>query len=253
MFIQRFRDPLYIEDNKAQLHYKRRTSVSQYNGSWKKKYRVHHNWLLGNCFIHDIVGYATDTPHYPKYLQFAQNILFTAEEGTSIIKVWSYDRSVSSPPRLINQLQSIEQPNDTQITFLKLDKEDDDGNNSIKHLIAGYSNGGFTLWQVLPTEVTEIADYIAAPATHMGKVISIGMELPIVLLYTENGKLCVFRIDTHTNVLQLVHQLQTPMSWFPVAIDIHKYTPSKKDVWKALLCFGVSGGNYTTTVGMQVC
>ncbi|KAG2206642.1 hypothetical protein INT46_009929 [Mucor plumbeus] len=37
------------------------------------------------------------------------------------------------------------------------------------------------------------------------------------------------------------------MNWFPVEIDIHKYPTNKKDLWKAVICFGLSGGSYTTT------
>lgn len=122
----------------------------------------------------------------------------------------------------------------------------------MKYLIAGYSNGGFTLWQVLATEAIEVANYLAASTTQIDKVLSIGMALPMMILYTESGKISVFRINTIVNSFELIHQLQSPMHWSPVTIDIHRYPSSKRDLWKAVVCFGLSGGNYTTTVGIQV-
>lgn len=166
-----------------------------------------------------------------------------------LIIVWKYEKDASSP-RLVNQLRPIEQPDNTQITLLKL-VDDDNNKNNTKHLIAGYSNGGFTLWQVLTTEITEVANYISSSTTQLNKVIAIGMEFPMILLYTENGKLSVFRINAFTNSLTLVHQLQSPMNWLPVEIDIHKYSTNKRDLWKAVICFGLSGSGYTTTVGIQ--
>jgi hypothetical protein len=168
-----------------------------------------------------------------------------------LINVWKYEKDASSP-LLINQLQSIEQPDNIQITILKLvDDNNNNNNNNTKHLIAGYSNGGFTLWQILATEITEVANYISSSITQFDNVITIGMEFPMILLYTENGKLNVFRINASTNSLKLVHQLQSPMNWFPVEIDIYKYPANKKDLWRAVICFGLSGGSYTTTVGIQ--
>ncbi|KAL7317894.1 hypothetical protein PS15m_004192 [Mucor circinelloides] len=245
LFIKRFRDPLYKEDNRSQFHYTRRTSVSRYNGSWKKKYRIHHNWLLGNCSIYDIVSQST-APLSPDHLQFTHDFVFTAQEGTPTINMWRYQKETTIP-YLIRQLQSLEQPDATDITFMKLI----DGGSNMKHLIAGYSNGGFTLWQLLTTEVIEVANYIASSTTQIDKVTSIGMALPMIILYTEDGKFSVFRINTSVNSLELMHQLQSPMNWSPVTIDIHRYPNSKRDLWKAVLCFGLSGGNYTTSVGIQ--
>ncbi|KAK4520297.1 uncharacterized protein ATC70_008430 [Mucor velutinosus] len=245
LFIRRFRDPLYKEDSRSQCHYDRRTSVSRYNGSWKKKYRIHHNWLLGNCSIYDIVNHAT-TPLSPNHLQFTHDIVFTAQEGASAINMWRYQKDTATP-HLVRRLQSIEQPDATEITFMKLI---DDG-TSTKHLIAGYANGGFTLWQVVATEVVEVANYLAASTTQLDKVTSIGMALPMMILYTESGKVSVFRINATVNSFELIHQLQSPMHWSPVTLDIHRYPSSKRELWKAVVCFGLSGGSYTTSVGIQ--
>ncbi|KAL9538734.1 hypothetical protein MBANPS3_010710 [Mucor bainieri] len=244
LFIERFREPLYKEDNRSQFHYERRTSASRYNGSWKRKYRIHHNWLLGNCSIHDIVDHSTASLS-PNHLQFTHDIVFTAQEGASAISMWKYQKDATTP-HLIQQLQSIEQPDTAEITFMKLI-----GDGSTKHLIAGYSNGGFTLWQVLASEVIEAANYMATSTTQLDRVASIGMALPMIILYTESGKVSVFRINTIANSFELVHQLQSPMHWSPVTIDIHRYPSSKRELWKAVVCFGLSGGNYTTTVGIQ--
>lgn len=245
LFIRRFRDPLHKEDAQSQHHYKRRTSASRYKGSWKRKYRIHHNWLLGNCSIHDIVNQSTASLS-PNFLQFTHDTVFTAQEGASAIAMWRYQKDTTTP-HLIRQLQSIEQPDFTEITFMKLVED----NSDMKHLIAGYSNGGFTLWQVLPTNVIEVANYLAASTTQIDKVLSIGVALPMMILYTESGKVSVFRINTTVNSFELIHQLQSPIHWSPVLIDIHKYPSSKRDLWKAVVCFGLSGGNYTTTVGIQ--
>ncbi|KAI8639023.1 hypothetical protein BD408DRAFT_422154 [Parasitella parasitica] len=242
LFIRRFTDQPYRGDKKYMLYNKRQTSTSRYNGSWKKKYRIHHNWTLGNCLINDVVSNPISLS--PNHLQFIHDIIFTADENIPQINVWKYEKETSSP-HVIHQLQATEQSENTQITFMKLTGAEDHE----KHLIAGYSNGGFTLWQVSATKFTEVAHYI--PTVQFGKVVSIGMELPMIAVCTESGELVIFRIEMDKSCFKLVHQLKSPMNWFPVSIDIQRYPTSKIDSWKVVLCFGLSGGNYTTSVGIQ--
>ncbi|KAI9475385.1 MAG: hypothetical protein EXX96DRAFT_485788 [Benjaminiella poitrasii] len=198
LFYKQFRDPLLPRDNKLSKQFY--DSVIQYGGSWKMKYRIHHNWLFE--------------------LLHQQNIYITALKLTPSTK-------------------------------------------DMQHLVAGYSNGGFTLWELsmhdiisttnnsILDEIHELATY--APTNNQNEVKSIGIDYPMILIYTENKKLSIFHLGH--NLLNLVHQLQSPVDWHPVVIDIHPIiSHSNRKLWKVMLCFGLLSGerNYrATAVGIQ--
>lgn len=164
---------------------------------------------------------------------------------SSGIDIWKY---IENDSVFIRRVQSTENT-DGYISFLKLVE------GPINRLIAGYSNGGFTLWEITGTCLTEITHY--NPSSH-DKVTSIGMEYPMILVCTESMKLSVFHV-TPSLSLELIHCLQSPMHWSPIAIEIQKHKPKRKqdnnnrvELWKVIVCFGLSGGGFTSSIGVQV-
>lgn len=155
--------------------------------------------------------------------------------------------------------------NNVYITYLKL-FEEEERDNSTNYLIAGYSNGGFTLWKLSndQLETKEITNYMPTATACNNKVTSIGMEYPMILVCTESMKLSAFHVNPETFSLDLVHCLQSPMEWAPVVIDIQefhsnsssgrkrKYKTTKDNLFKVVVCFGLTGGNFTTSIGIQV-
>lgn len=215
------------------------------------KYRIHHNWVLGKCSINDI-GNVFGSSSQPHHLQFLHDIIFTAQRGDSIIKIWRYleDSSV-----FISELPIVEEGK-VDVTFLRLVQGK--GN----HLVAGYSNGGFTVWKVegsssYDVSIEEIASYI--PNTREGgNVTSIGLDYPMIIVCTDKMKLSIFHIDDSYS-LQLVHRLQSPIDWSHIDIDIHRYFPKRQsqcdrfneELWRVILCFGISGEAVASSIGVQ--
>ncbi|KAI8058750.1 hypothetical protein BDF21DRAFT_440835 [Thamnidium elegans] len=202
LFYKRFRDPLLLEDKKSKFHYHRRSSVTRYRGSWKAKYRVHHNWLLES----------------------------TESRG-----------------------------NNGYITFLKFTE----GSNS--SLVAGYSNGGFTVWDISGScfkelSIKESINYRPSDITINDKITAIAMEYPMIVICTESMTLSVFYVNKHRS-LDMVHCLHNPIDCSSIVINIKKRIPKtnekrqsncKEDVWQAIVCFGMfGGGGLAASVGIQ--
>ncbi|KAI8078153.1 uncharacterized protein B0P05DRAFT_111732 [Gilbertella persicaria] len=217
--------PLFMNQFEAQENITQKTTATRYGGSWKTKYRVHHNWLLGNHDIHDIVQYQDNTS--PHQLQLMHDVLFISQQS-------SIDVYRTEGPVLLRQLQCT-----SCVTFLKLVES-----THTHHLVAGDANGGLTLWEIkgsssMDLDIVEIATY----ATEQNKVISVGMNYPILVTFTHNRKLSVFRLQNLT--CSLIQCLQSPMDWSPMIMDIHAIANQR---WKVVLCFGSS---HHDTVGMQ--
>lgn len=240
MFNRHFRDPLLLEDRKTKFQYHRRSSVTRQGGSWKAKYRIHHNWLRGQCYINDLSHTMENTDNFHQIQVLHDTIFLVGDSTSSGIDVWKY---VENGSVHVHQVQSTENT-DGFISFLKLVE------GPINRLIAGYSNGGFTLWEISGTNLREITNY--NPSSQHDKVTSIGMEYPMILVCTESMKLSVFHV-TPSLSLELIHRLQSPMDWSPVAIEIQKHEPKRKTgLWKVIICFGLSGGGFTSSIGVQV-
>jgi hypothetical protein len=187
------------------------------------------------------------------HLQFSHDTLFIAQSQSSIVDVWKYNGTIK-PTDLICQLQAVDLASDTfnnaSITCLKLLEK---STTAAGYLIAGYSNGGFTIWKITDS-ITEIASYFPTNRS-TSKVISIEFDYPMMLLFTKDMQLSVFHIKATTSQLQLLHHLQSPMDWTPVAIDIHRFkSKKKKPLWKIVVCFGLfatTTGTSNTSVGIQ--
>ncbi|GAA5795369.1 hypothetical protein HPULCUR_000725 [Helicostylum pulchrum] len=227
LFYKHFRDPLLLEDKKSKFHYHRRSSVTRYRGSWKAKYRVYHNWLLGNCYMNDIEHTfdMKDTADHHQ-LQFFHDIVFVVQSNSSVINVWKYVEDKSSLEFLI---ESTERSNNGHITLLRFIE-----GSSNSSLVAGYSNGGFTVWEVFGScfeelRVKESVSYMPSDITIDDKVTAIALEYPMIVICTESMTLSVFYINVHLSLEM-----------------------SKEDVWQAIVCFGMfGGGGLAASVGIQ--
>jgi hypothetical protein len=184
------------------------------------------------------------------HLQFSHDTLFIAQSFNSIVDVWKYNGTIR-PPGIICQLQAVDLVSDacsTSITCLKLvEKSTNPG-----YLVAGYSNGGFTLWTITDS-ITETVTYFPTKRS-TSKVTSIGFDYPMILIYTKDMQLSVFHMDSITGQLQLLHHLQSPVDWAPVVIDMHRSKGKKKSLWKIIVCFGLfasTTGTANTSVGIQ--
>ncbi|KAI7898848.1 uncharacterized protein BX663DRAFT_555399 [Cokeromyces recurvatus] len=255
LFYRKFQNLFLLKETRKYYY----DPVIRYRGSWKTKYRIHHNWLYGNCQIRDVTNVFHTSPNVHQYFQFTHDIIFTAQSDSSIIKVWRYNNNEKDNFfKLLGQIQSLEvQQEDIFITYLKLTTTEK------QYLIAGYSNGGFTIWEfstndvmaiinnTLVDEIHELITYF--PTSNQNKVKSIGMVYPMIVVYTENKKLSIFHFNNDT--LKLIDQLQSAVDWQPVIINIYPISNHDyKKLWKVVLCFGLlSGeGNYTSTaVGIQ--
>ncbi|KAI9265408.1 hypothetical protein EDC94DRAFT_604810 [Helicostylum pulchrum] len=248
LFYKHFRDPLLLEDKKSKFHYHRRSSVTRYRGSWKAKYRVYHNWLLEHTFD------MKDTADHHQ-LQFFHDIVFVVQSNSSVINVWKYVEDKSSLEFLI---ESTERSNNGHITLLRFIE-----GSSNSNLVAGYSNGGFTVWEVFGScfeelRVKESVSYMPSDITIDNKVTAIALEYPMIVICTESMTLSVFYINVHLS-LEMVHCLHNPIDCSSIVIDIKKRIPktnekrqSKEDVWQAIVCFGMfGGGGLAASVGIQ--
>lgn len=204
----------------------------------------------GNCEISTLLDVSNGTTNSRHLLQFSHDTLFIAQSQSSIMDVWNYN-GTTKPPDRICQLQAVGlvgDASDTCITCLKLVEK----SASPNYLIAGYSDGGFTLWTITDS-IREIGSYFSTNRT-TSEVISIGFDYPMMLIYTKNRQLSVFHIEPATNQLQPLHHLQSPMDWSPIAIDIGRLKSEKKARWKAVICFsffGTTTGTANTLIGIQ--
>ncbi|RCH77783.1 hypothetical protein CU098_004940 [Rhizopus stolonifer] len=60
------------------------------------------------------------------------------------------------------------------------------------------------------------------------------MNYPILVTFTHNRKLSVFRLQNLT--CSLIQCLQSPMDWSPMIMDIHAIANQR---WKVVLCFDI--------------
>lgn len=219
-------------------------------------------WILislyiGNCYMNDIEHTfdMKDTADHHQ-LQFFHDIVFVVQSNSSVINVWKYVEDKSSLEFLI---ESTERSNNGHITLLRFIE-----GSSNSSLVAGYSNGGFTVWEVFGScfeelRVKESVSYMPSDITIDDKVTAIALEYPMIVICTESMTLSVFYINVHLS-LEMVHCLHNPIDCSSIVIDIKKRIPktnekrqSKEDVWQAIVCFGMfGGGGLAASVGIQV-
>lgn len=162
--------------------------------------------------------------------------------------MWHY---IENESNLKFSLRSTECSNNAYITFLKFIE------GSINCLVAGYSNGGFTVWEISGSsfkelKIKESVNYCPLEEDN-DKIMSVAMDYPMIIICSERMKLSVFYISTSLS-LKLVHCLQNPIECSSIVLDIKKYSSNRKeDIWQAIVCFGISaGGGLAPSVGIQV-
>lgn len=191
-------------------------------------------------------------------LQFFHDVVFVVQSNSSVINVWKYVEDKSSLEFSLESTESCS--NNGHITLLKFIE----GPNS--NLVAGYSNGGFTVWEVSGScfeelSVKENISYRPSDITIHDKVTAIALEYPMIVICTESMRLSAFYINAHLS-LEMVHRLHNPIDCSSIVIDIKKCIPKmnekrqsscKEDVWQAIICFGMfGGGGLVASVGIQV-
>ncbi|OBZ82793.1 F-box/WD repeat-containing protein 7 [Choanephora cucurbitarum] len=204
----------------------------RYGGSWKTKYRIHHNWLLGNYNINDVVQRPDDsTPHH---IQFLHDVLFISQRHT--IDIWQYRKERSSR---ISQLNA----STSQVCYLKLV----DHQPTVRFLIASYADGQLCIWQINGLSSADLA--ITHQLSHMAHpAVSLDMHYPLLAIYTVQKTLVVYRLDGPE--LVEIACLQSPMDWSPVIMDIQPMRSPGR--WQVVLCFGSSSSHSgPSSVGIQ--
>ncbi|RIA97293.1 hypothetical protein C1645_732506 [Glomus cerebriforme] len=172
------------------------------------------------------------------------------------------------------------------ITCLKLDSNE--GNDTEIHkLVAGYSNGGFTIWEVDSMERSsndndksvrkwkhrEIYTLSMMYMAEQNPLIACALHFPVLVTCTEDFELSIYFIDYKQsgNVqfnsdeeqveCRLIHKLRSFVCWAPVEISVECIIPDSaqygsmsydsQDTWKAIVAYSVPlyGGGWT--VGVQ--
>ncbi|GBC07490.1 hypothetical protein RclHR1_00750024 [Rhizophagus clarus] len=174
------------------------------------------------------------------------------------------------------------------ITCLKLDSNEGKDDTETHKLVAGYSNGGFTIWEIDSLERSnndvgkwrhrEIYTLPMISSHRMpytrSQLIACALHFPVLVTCTEDFELSIYFIDckSDANTLssdeklieqvecRLVHQLRSFVCWAPVEISVECITGSSQytsinydtqDSWKAVVAYSVPlyGGGWT--VGIQ--
>lgn len=172
------------------------------------------------------------------HLQFQHDMLFIANSQSSTIDIYEAHTFTKQ-----SQLQSVElaslHPNSTtHVTFLKI---------KLPYLIAGYSNGGFTLWNLgkidKQQEPEEVLSYFPTRSTEEDDpVASVSIKSPILVVNTASHKLYIFRLSLSCSGIDLMHYLESPYCWSPIAIEIQN---NEDRFWKVLICCGFSGEDHS--------
>ncbi|KAL0083996.1 hypothetical protein J3Q64DRAFT_1737219 [Phycomyces blakesleeanus] len=215
---------------------------------WKTKYKISHNWRSGNCQIVHSERKQPMPPCQP-CIQSIDSILCQSNSGSQI-EIWSLKKN-----RILGYLQALSHQ-EVPVTCLKLIKTSQE---DIYHLVAGYEHGGMAMWEIEIVKggynATEWVDYRPS-ARSADSVVSIAMAYPVVAICTAAMKISLFNVNQNTERkrLGLIYQLQSPVHWTPVELDLKLQKPSAgciKDRWRLLVCFGMGIGTNAYSIGIQ--
>ncbi|PKC05487.1 hypothetical protein RhiirA5_420859 [Rhizophagus irregularis] len=176
------------------------------------------------------------------------------------------------------------------ITCLKLDSNEGKDDTETHKLVAGYSSGGFTIWEIdslersnndigkwrhreiytLPTMSSHRLPYTRSP------LIACALHFPVLVTCTEDFELSIYFIDYKSEVntllssdeksigrveCRLVHQLRSFVCWTPVEISVECITTDStqctsmnyepQDSWKAIVAYSAPLYGGGWTVGIQ--
>lgn len=173
-------------------------------------------------------------------IQVCNDIIVTAESGTATIHVWQIRGSRIE--HLATAGPSVETI--AYITCIKWDSMDN------SRVVVGYSNGGFTVYRIDIKErsVIECASHAARPSISHDRhsVQSIALCETIVMTCSTDMELSTYSFTDQGT--RLCHSLISAMTWEPLTLEIY----AKGDrVYQAVVCFGMSVGLDSWTIGIQ--
>ncbi|CDS10482.1 hypothetical protein LRAMOSA03158 [Lichtheimia ramosa] len=226
---------------------------------WKTLYRTNHNWRSGNCRItqldlHDSKQYQQQRQR--PLVQFSRDILCLASISDPRIEVWRIATNDNPQPVLLGQLASHDDSSTlSHITCLKLQAM----NHSQYRLVAGYDDGGFSLWtmEIEDNPTSFVARQLTryTPSYRLGchqAIEAIGLSYPVVLICTKGMKLSAFIIDNEQTAAspRLIYELQSPIRWNPIVVELDQ-CDNHRDRWRGMACFGMPVGLNAFSVGIQ--
>lgn len=200
----------------------------------------------GNCKVEELKLPMTDEEvsdiKEKMIIQVCNDVIVTAASGSSSINVWQM--KASRIEHMATAGPSIETA--AHITCIKWDTVDSG------RLVAGYSNGGFTIYQIdaKKRSIIECASHAARPSISCDQhgVQSIALCEKIVMTCSTNMELSTYSINDQ-GTARLCHCLIGAMTWEPLTLELY----SKGDhVYQAIVCFGMSVGLDSWTIGIQV-
>lgn len=215
----------------------------------------------GNCRItqldlHDSKQYQQQ--RQKPLVQFSRDILCLASISDPRIEVWRIATNDNPQPVLLGQLASHDDSSTlSHITCLKLQAM----NHSQYRLVAGYDDGGFSLWtmEIEDNPTSFVARQLTryTPSYRLGchqAIEAIGLSYPMVLICTKGMKLSAFIIDNEQTAAspRLIYELQSPIRWNPIVVELDQ-CDHHRDRWRGMACFGMPVGLNAFSVGIQVC
>ncbi|KAJ2960294.1 hypothetical protein NQZ79_g4320 [Umbelopsis isabellina] len=221
--------------------------LDQRRNKWKNLYKVNHNWETGNCQVDELAlplkeeRSLLDQTSNETIIQICHDMMATTWGGSSVIDIWqihgSHIEHISKAgPSTVTS---------AYVTCIKWDTLD------TRRVIVGYSNGGFSIYQVDARErlVQQLAYYAARPSVSCDRhcVKSITLCDSMVMTCSTDMELSTYTFDEQGNT-RFCHCLTSAMHWEPLTIEVY----SKGDqTYQAVVCFGMSVGLDSWTIGLQ--
>ncbi|KAH8550060.1 hypothetical protein BGW37DRAFT_90665 [Umbelopsis sp. PMI_123] len=258
LFLYRFPNPrqLLVQQRRSQkLQSKQSIGLSRHGISqWKTLYKVNHNWETGNCKVEELqlpihtTRLSNCHPHLSedgkatgKFLfQVCNDIIVTASSDSANIDVWQIEGS--SIQHIATASPSVKTV--AYVTCIKWDGTDN------TRVVAGYSNGGFTVYQIdaKKRSIIETASHAARPSIDCDRhgVQSIAVCDKIVMTCSTDMELSTYICEDQGT--RLCHSLISAMTWEPLTLEI---LAKNNNVYQAIVCFGMSAGLDSWTLGIQ--
>ncbi|KAI8581477.1 hypothetical protein K450DRAFT_231488 [Umbelopsis ramanniana AG] len=259
LFLYRFPNPrqMLVQQLRSQkLHGKQSVGLNRHGRQekWKTLYKVNHNWETGNCKVeelqlpihttrlnsrqHHLSEEAKATGSF--LFQVCNDIIVTASTDSANIDVWQIEGS--SIQHIATAPPSVETV--AYVTCIKWDNTDP------TRVVAGYSNGGFTVYQIdaKKRSIMQLAGHAARPSVDCDRhgVQSIALCEKIVMTCSSDMELSTYLCEDQGT--RLCHSLISAMTWEPLTLEIFA---KSNNSYQAIVCFGMSAGLDSWTLGIQ--
>ncbi|KAL1919370.1 uncharacterized protein VTP21DRAFT_2063 [Calcarisporiella thermophila] len=244
---------------------------------WKSMFQISHNWFKGKYRVNSLdpaslldvrskkeeASLLTPNP----LVQFTKDIILTAvnmRQELPVIEVW---RAVNSLEyRHVVSLRSAlmaekELWSDVSITCLRLDSEE---RESGWRVLAGFSNGGFSLWEMEGEDVKELFTQPVCTTTGLepSPIIAVALNSSIFITCTLDFILSIYLIkenerenDGKFPAPVLLHQLKGYIFSQPVELSLvcmnELDCASRDRRWKTVIGYSVPILNGGWTLGYQ--